>query len=168
AKILASLLIILGGFSAYFVNSLGVVITPDQIQNMLQTDAREVRDLWSMRLIIWTLGFVIFPLGIVWMLQIQPTSTGHQLVHKSLSSVVSLGLILGLLFCFYVDYAAIFREHRDLKGMLSPQNSIASTLSYYKKKAPKANLPLVAFGEDAHLLQQAQMQEHPKLMVLVV
>ncbi|WP_224215793.1 phosphoethanolamine transferase [Acinetobacter lwoffii] len=168
AKILASVLIILGGFSAYFVNSLGVVITPDQIQNMLQTDAREVRDLWSMRLIIWTLGFVIFPLGIVWMLQIQPTSTGHQLVHKSLSSVVSLGLILGLLFCFYVDYAAIFREHRDLKGMLSPQNSIASTLSYYKKKAPKANLPLVAFGEDAHLLQQAQIQEHPKLMVLVV
>ena len=168
AKILASALIILGGFSAYFVNSLGVVITPDQIQNMLQTDAREVRDLWSMRLIIWTLGFVIFPLGIVWMLQIQPTSTGHQLVHKSLSSVVSLGLILGLLFCFYVDYAAIFREHRDLKGMLSPQNSIASTLSYYKKKAPKANLALVAFGEDAHLLQQAQMQEHPKLMVLVV
>ncbi|QPF30974.1 phosphoethanolamine--lipid A transferase [Acinetobacter lwoffii] len=168
AKILASVLIILGGFSAYFVNSLGVVITPDQIQNMLQTDAREVRDLWSMRLIIWTLGFVIFPLGIVWMLQIQPTSLGYQLVHKSLSSVVSLGLILGLLFCFYVDYAAIFREHRDLKSMLSPQNSIASTLSYYKKKAPKANLPLVVFGEDAHLLQQAQMQEHPKLMVLVV
>lgn len=168
AKILASVLIILGGFSAYFVNSLGVVITPDQIQNMLQTDAREVRDLWSMRLVIWTLVFVIFPLCIVWMLKIQPASTGHQLVHKSLSSVVSLGLILGLLFCFYVDYAAIFREHRDLKGMLSPQNSIASTLSYYKKKAPKANLPLVTFGEDAHLLQQAQMQEHPKLMVLVV
>jgi lipid A ethanolaminephosphotransferase len=168
AKILASVLIILGGFSAYFVNSLGVVITPDQIQNMLQTDAREVRDLWSMRLIIWTLVFVVFPLCIVWMLKIQPASLGHQLVHKSLSSVVSLGLILGLLFCFYVDYAAIFREHRDLKGMLSPQNSIASTLSYYKKKAPKANLPLVTFGEDAHLLQQAQMQEHPKLMVLVV
>lgn len=168
AKILASVLIILGGFSAYFVNSLGVVITPDQIQNMLQTDAREVRDLWSMRLVIWTLGFVIFPLGIVWMLQIQPASLGRQIVQKGLSSVVSLGLILGLLFCFYVDYAAIFREHRDLKGMLSPQNSIASTLSYYKKKAPKANLPLVTFGEDAHLLQQAQMQEHPKLMVLVV
>lgn len=168
AKILASALIILGGFSAYFVNSLGVVITPDQIQNMLQTDAREVRDLWSMRLVIWTLVFVIFPLCVVWMLKIKPASLGHQLVHKSLSSVLSAGLILGLLYCFYVDYAAIFREHRDLKGMLSPQNSIASTLSYYKKKAPKANLPLVVFGEDAHLLQQAQMQDHPKLMVLVV
>ncbi|MEX7477411.1 phosphoethanolamine transferase domain-containing protein, partial [Acinetobacter baumannii] len=79
AKILASVLIILGGFSAYFVNSLGVVITPDQIQNMLQTDAREVRDLWSIRLVIWTLVFVIFPLCIVWMLNIQPASFGRQL-----------------------------------------------------------------------------------------
>ena len=168
AKILASILIILGGFSAYFVNSLGVVITPDQIQNMLQTDVREIRDLWSIRLIIWTLVFVIFPLFIVWILKIQPVSLGRQLLHKSSSSVLSLGLILSLLFCFYVDYAAIFREHRDLKGMISPQNSIASTLSYYKKKAPKANLPLVTFGEDAHLLQQTQMQSKPKLMVLVV
>ena len=168
AKILASVLIILGGFSAYFVNSLGVVITPDQIQNMLQTDAREVRDLWSMRLVIWTLVFVVFPLCVIWMLKIQPASLGRQIVQKGLSSVVSLGLILGLLFCFYVDYAAIFREHRYLKGMLSPQNSIASTWSYYKKKAPKANLPLITYGEDAHLLQQAQMQDHPKLMVLVV
>jgi lipid A ethanolaminephosphotransferase len=168
AKILASILIILGGFSAYFVNSLGVVITPDQIQNMLQTDVREIRDLWSIRLIIWTLVFVIFPLFIVWILKIQPVSLGRQLLLKSLSSVLSLGLILSLLFCFYVDYAAIFREHRDLKGMISPQNSIASTLSYYKKKAPKANLPLVTFGEDAHLLQQTQMQSKPKLMVLVV
>ncbi|WP_267314110.1 DUF1705 domain-containing protein [Acinetobacter lwoffii] len=66
----------LGGFSAYFVNSLGVVITPDQIQNMLQTDAREVRDLWSMRLVIWTLVFVVFPLFIIWMLKIQPASLG--------------------------------------------------------------------------------------------
>ncbi len=167
-KILASVLIILGGFSAYFVNSLGVVITPDQIQNMLQTDAREVRDLWSVRLLIWTLVFVVLPLCIVWMLNIQPASFGRQLWHKSLSSLLSAVLILGLLFCFYVDYAAIFREHRDLKGMISPQNSIASTVSYYKKKVPKANLPLIPYGEDAHLLQQAQIQKQPKLMVLVV
>lgn len=168
AKIVASILIVLGGFSAYFVTSLGVIITPDQIQNMLQTDAREILDLWSIRLMIWVLIFVIFPLCIVWRLEIQSASLGRQLLQKSLSSVLSIGLILGLLFCFYIDYAAIFREHRDLKGMLSPQNSIASTLSYYKKKAPKVNLPLVSFGEDAHLLQQAQIQLQPKLMVLVV
>ena len=168
AKILASILIVVGGFSAYFVNSLGVVITADQIQNMLQTDVREVRDLLSVRLVVWSVLFVLLPLVLVWSVKIQPTHFARQLLQKTLGSVVSIVLILGLLFCFYVDYAAIFREHRDLKGMLSPQNAIASSLSYYKKKAPKQNLPLLRYGEDAHLIQRAQTGIAPKIMLLVV
>lgn len=134
AKFFASLLVIIGGLSAYFVNSLGVIITPDQIQNLLQTDLREAKDLWSIRLIIWTLIFVIFPLGIVTVLKIQQEPLPKQVLKKAFTSSVSLIAIATLLFCFYVDYAAIFREHRDLKSMISPQNTIASTLSYYKKK----------------------------------
>ncbi|MDN8693986.1 DUF1705 domain-containing protein, partial [Staphylococcus aureus] len=45
AKFFAIVLVFIGGFSAYFVNSLGVVISPDQIQNMVQTDPGEVTDL---------------------------------------------------------------------------------------------------------------------------
>ncbi|TPV08210.1 lipid A phosphoethanolamine transferase, partial [Acinetobacter baumannii] len=63
--------------------------------------------------------------------------------------------------------AAIFREHRDLKGMISPQNSISSLMSYYHKKAPKKNLPLVIYGQDAHQVQRVQ-KNLPKLMILVV
>ncbi len=40
-------------------------------------------------------------------------------------------------------------------------------MSYYRKKAPKKNLPLVKYGEDAHQVQQTQ-KDLPKLMVLVV
>ncbi|MEL4519388.1 sulfatase-like hydrolase/transferase, partial [Acinetobacter baumannii] len=68
---------------------------------------------------------------------------------------------------YYVDFAAIFREHRDLKGMISPQNSISSLMSYYHKKAPKKNLPLVIYGQDAHQVQRVQ-KNLPKLMILVV
>jgi len=48
AKIFAILLIVIGGFSSYFVNTLGVIISPDQIQNMIQTDVSEVSDLISL------------------------------------------------------------------------------------------------------------------------
>ena len=168
AKFFASLFVIIGGFSAYFVNSLGILITPDQIQNMLQTDAREVYDLWSLNLILWTLGMVLLPLMVIWSVKIQPNKWSDHLLKKIISAVFSIVTIVILLFCFYVDYAAMFREHRDLKSMLSPQNSIASTLSYYRHKAPKENLPLIRVGEDAHLIQQAQLGQLPKLMVLVV
>ncbi|MCT8089801.1 phosphoethanolamine--lipid A transferase [Acinetobacter sp. C_4_1] len=168
AKIFASIFLVVGGFTAYFVNSLGVVISPEQIQNMMQTDAREVGDLLSLQFVLWTAAFVVFPLLFISLVRIKTESLPRKIIKKLLNGVSSLLLVGALLFLFYVDYAAIFREHRDLKGMISPQNAIASTLSYYHKSAPKKNLPLIQYGEDAHLLQPVNEQAKPKLMVLVV
>ncbi|ENU86427.1 phosphoethanolamine transferase [Acinetobacter sp. CIP 102129] len=167
AKPLAIALVFIGGFSAYAVNTLGVLITSDQIQNLMQTDIAEARDTWSWHLLTWTLGMIVLPIIVILMMKIKPEPIIRQLLHKVIASVVSLAMVLGLLFVFYVDFAAIFRENRDLKGMISPQNMIASFASYYKKKAPKENLPLVVYGEDA-VMKKAQDSSLPKLMVLVV
>lgn len=167
AKPLAIALVFIGGFAAYAVNTLGVLITSDQIQNLMQTDIAEARDTWSWHLVTWTLGMTVVPIIVILMMKIKPEPIIRQLLHKVIASVVSLAMVLGLLFVFYVDFAAIFRENRDLKGMISPQNMIASFASYYKKKAPKENLPLVVYGEDA-VMKKAQDSSLPKLMVLVV
>ena len=167
AKPLAIALVFIGGFAAYAVNTLGVLITSDQIQNLMQTDIAEARDTWSWHLVTWTLGMTVLPIIVILMIKIKPEPIIRQLLHKVFASVVSLTMVLGLLFVFYVDFAAIFRENRDLKGMISPQNMIASFASYYKKKAPKENLPLVVYGEDA-VMKKAQNSSLPKLMVLVV
>lgn len=167
AKFFAILLVIIGGFSAYFVNTLGVVISPDQVQNMMQTDTAEVSDLLSLRFLIWTALVVILPVLLILAVKIRPEPTSKLLIKKVVSIVGSLVIAGTLLFTYYVDFAAIFREHRDLKGMISPQNSISSLMSYYRKKAPKKNLPLVAYGQDAHLVQKTQ-NSLPKLMILVV
>jgi len=166
AKPLAIALVFIGGFAAYAVNTLGVWITSDQIQNLMQTDFAEARDTWSWHLLVWMVGMVLVPIIVILMAKIKSESVIRQLFKKLVASVVSLALVGGLLFVFYVDFAAIFRENRDIKGMISPQNMIASTLSYYKKKSPKKNLPLVTYGEDAQRTQVANGL--PKLMVLVV
>ncbi len=168
AKIVAAVLIFIGGFSAYFVSSLGVVISPDQIQNAMQTDSREVQDLLSVRFMLWAVLYVVLPIAVLSQLQIRKENMSKMLLKKAAAAVGSLAVIGSLLFVFYVDYAAIFRENRDLKGMLSPQNAIASSLSYYRHQAPKENLPLVAYGIDAHHAVPSEQGAKPKLMVLVV
>ncbi|MCL6242377.1 phosphoethanolamine transferase [Acinetobacter amyesii] len=168
SKLLASVLLIIGGLSAYFVNSLGVTITSDQVQNMMQTDVKEVQDLISPQFFIWVFGLVILPVLLIWLLPLHKEALSTVVAKKGLHIVLSLILMGALLFVYFVDYAAIFREHRDLKGMLSPQNSIASTFSYYHKKAPKQNLPLLSYGEDAHIVENVSAKSLPKLMVLVV
>lgn len=166
AKPVAIVLVFIGGFASYAVSSLGVWITSDQIQNLMQTDIAEAKDTWSWHLVEWTLGMTILPIIAILMVKIKSEPIVKQILTKLIASVVSLVMIGGLLFVFYVDFAAIFRENRDLKGMISPQNMIASFVSYYKKKAPKENLPLVIYGEDAQVIQTAKGL--PKLIVLVV
>ena len=167
AKIFAILLIVIGGFSSYFVNTLGVIISPDQIQNMIQTDVSEVSDLISLRFGLWTVFFVALPIILITQVKLKQEKVSYLLMKKLGSIVASCAIVGILLFVYYVDFASIFREHRDLKGMISPQNSISSLMSYYHKMAPKKNLPLIHYGEDAHQVQQVQ-SNLPKLMVLVV
>ena len=168
AKFFAIVLVFIGGFSAYFVSSLGVVVSPDQIQNIAQTDPAEASDLMSPQLLLWTLGFVVLPIVLIAWIRIKPEKIGKMLIIKGLNIIGSLAVIGGLLFVFYVDYAAIFRENRDLKGLISPQNTIASTISYLHKKSPKKDLPLVRYGEDAKLVENPAEKHLPKFMVLVV
>ena len=136
AKIFAWFLVFVGGLTAYFVNSLGVVISPGQVQNMMQTDTKEALDLFSMQFVVWSVFMVVIPMVVIALIRIEQRPISKQLLSKGLHIVSSFAVIGGLLFVFYVDFAAIFREHRDLKGMISPQNTIASTLSYYRKQKP--------------------------------
>ena len=167
AKITALIFVTLGGFTAYFVNSLGVVMSPDQIQNMMQTDTAEVFDLLSWQFFTWTFFFVLVPILCILNFTIRPNTWQKNLKSKIMHILASFALILPILFIYYVDFAAIFRENRELKGMISPQNSISSLMSYYRHKSPPVNLPLQHYGEDAHRVQDAHTQI-PKLMVLVV
>ena len=168
-KVIAILLVVMGGLSAYFVSNFGVIMNADQIQNMMQTDVREVKDLLSVKYFLWLIFFVILPVLFILLIRIKSEAFLPLIAKKIAVSGVSFVLIGGLLFSFYLDFASIFREHRDLKGMISPQNVIAASFSYYHKKMPKKNLPLIPYGEDAHMIQQVSVQQHlPKLMVLVV
>ena len=168
AKLFSFFWITLGGLSAYFVNSLGAVINSDQIQNMMQTDHREAFDLVNLNFLIWVILFIALPLMVLFIVKIKPEKI-KPIIFKKMSHIVASVLILmGLVFVYYVDYAAIFRENRDLKGMISPQNVVGSSWSYYKKQRPQENLPLIHYGEDAHLIQNATNSTKPKIMLLVV
>ncbi|WP_447580555.1 phosphoethanolamine transferase domain-containing protein, partial [Acinetobacter baumannii] len=110
AKIFAILLIFIGGFSSYFVNTLGVIISPDQIQNMVQTDVSEVTDLISLRFVLWTVFFVILPIFLITQVKFKQEKASRLLLKKVFSLVASFAVVGVLLFTYYVDFAAIFRE----------------------------------------------------------
>ena len=86
-RFFAVIFILLGGFSAYFVNSLGIGISADQIQNALQTDQHEVLDLLSWQFVLWSLGFILLPLSLVGLVKIKTEALSKVFISKSLPTM---------------------------------------------------------------------------------
>ncbi len=99
AKIFAILLIFIGGFSSYFVNTLGVIISPDQIQNMVQTDVSEVTDLISLRFVLWTVFLLFYPF-LITQVKFKQEKVSRLLLKKVFSLVASFAVV-GV-FTFYL------------------------------------------------------------------
>lgn len=163
-KIVAVLLVIIGGLSSYFVNTLGIMITPEQIQNMMQTDSREAFALISSDLAFWVFLFVILPSLVLCFLPAKKENFFKVLLKKLTSIIVTLAVAGAVIYMSYIDFSSLFRGHRDIRDLISPNNVFNSGLSYYKKLSYKP-LPLIHYGEDA---QFTKIPEQPKLMVLVV
>lgn len=168
AKTVAVIMIVLTGLTSYFVNQLGVNVNTAQIENVMQTDTREALDLFSIPLLLWVLKVIVVPLIGLLFIQIKPANNlKHLLIGKFGSLAVALFIIGAGLFSFYSQYAPIFRENRELKAQISPLNIISSSWSYSRRQYKKRDLPLVKYGEDAHMVH-AVGTHSPKIMVLVV
>lgn len=166
-KVLAALLLLIAGCSAYFVNSMGIMITPEQIQNMMQTDRTEAWNLFSWQYLLW-LGFmVILPIGIIFLLPVKKEPLLRQLWKKAASIAIALVIAAGAIYLNYINFTSLFRGHREVKNLISPNNVFSSGLSYYKKLSYKP-LPLLQYGVDAKRNVAITSEQKAKLMVLVV
>lgn len=163
-RIVAILLIIISGCTAYFVNSMGIMITPEQIQNMMQTDTKEAFALVSGDLLRWLFLFAVLPSILFCLIPIKKENFGKILLKKIMSIIAALVVAGSLIYASYIDFSSLFRGHREIRDLISPNNVFNSGLNYYKKLSYKP-LPLVHYGEDAELTVK---QKQPKLMVLVV
>ena len=173
AKVVGSILLVLSAFSSYFVSQLGIDINQGQIINVMQTDVHEMLDLISWQAMQWALWSLILPCAVLGWLRIKPQPLKTLLLHKLLTSVVALVIMLGIAFAYYSQFAPIFREHRHLKDKLSPNNTISSLMSYGKRSIHLKPKPLVRYATDARLQSPTLQTAHPtqspiRVMVLVI
>ncbi len=168
ARPMLTFILVASALTAFFVDSFGVGIDGSQIQNMMETDVREVSDLLSWRMLAYVLVLAGLPLWWLWRRPLQADAFWPRQRHRMLASVVSLLLVGGIASVFYADYASIFRNHREIRLVINPQNYIAGLRSYYRLHTAGKDLSLVAYGTDAHRRQAVGSTQKPLLLVLVV
>lgn len=162
------LLLMVAAANSYFMFTYGVVIDPTMMANTVQTDAREVRDLlsWSMLLVL-ALG-VVLP-GWWWWRQPVQKLPAQRLVGRQvgLAAVASV-LMLVVVWASFQDLASTLRNHKSLRYMLNPFNTIYASTRLVIGQTAQARQPLQPIGQDAAMLHTAHASRTAPLIVLVV
>lgn len=161
-KPLIALLLLISSFITYFMNQYGVMIDVHMVQNAVQTDHKEVRDLLTGKMALFFIVLGVLPAWWVCRRQIQWRSPLREGGVRLLTLLVSAAVLLGIAFAAYQDFASLFRNNRQLRHYLTPFNYIQATNGYIQDHYFSGPVVISPLGEDAKTrcqLAAAQAQD---------
>jgi lipid A ethanolaminephosphotransferase len=170
-KYLLKTILILFIFAAaavdYFMLSYGVLIDKSMMQNILQTNAHEVAELLTWRMVSHLLVFGALPALIVALTQFTYKPPLQQLTGNIGTLLVCSVFMIGLCYFFYGDYTSIYRNNRQLRYLINPVNLVDASISILKRKL-RGQHALIPIGADAHLAEQAKNAGKKSLTIVVL
>jgi len=165
-RLVVSFFILLAAITGYYSDQFGVVIDNVMLENVIQTDAAEVRDLINGKLVIRLLLLGAVATMLVWRLPLEKTSAPQKLMQSLITGLGSMAVIVACLLSFSGHYASFFREHKPLRYNINPLMAIYSSSKYvaarYKTQAPTS---MIAIAGDAEIEADDDGNE---LIILVV
>jgi len=153
---------------AHFIGSYGVVFDPTMVVNMMQTDARETRDLLSWRLLVSLALLGALP---AWWLLRRPAAPVQALAKRLVGNLAGFGLGIAatvlLALAVFADLSSTMRNHGTLRYMITPLNAVYSLarVALHLQAAPSG--PPAVIGADAHLLPRAEGAKPPLLLLVI-
>jgi lipid A ethanolaminephosphotransferase len=167
-RLLASVLVLMAAFNSYFMWQYGVVIDSTMLTSAIHTDANEVRDLMSWQL-LFCIGLIAGPaLWWIWRDPVGWLTALKQLGLNIVGALVGLALVVAAALAGYQELASLMRNHKDLRFMINPLNSVYGLSLLVAENMPHTVRDLRPVGEDARLGASYTGQTRPPLVVLVV
>lgn len=142
------LLLCVTSLASYFMNHYGIVIDAAMIQNVFETDPREASELFNWKLAATFLLLGLLPSVLVWRVPLRYASFRRETLSRGSALGISLAVAVSLLLVFFKTFAPTFREHRELRFLLTPLNYIQATNSFVKRKLSRP-LVVAPLGTDA-------------------
>ncbi|HDX3451918.1 TPA: phosphoethanolamine--lipid A transferase [Campylobacter coli] len=164
-KILSVFFILSSCISIYFITFYGILIDSDMIQNVVQTDVKEVKDLLNWRLVLLTLVVLLF---CAFILRIRIENNTNQSFLKRirvrvLSALMGCSIFLIAFMPLSKTFIPFFRNYNEVRMYNVPFYQIYAVYRYYERfLKPKPEFKTIgndAFKED---------NTTKKLLVLVV
>jgi lipid A ethanolaminephosphotransferase len=150
-----AVLLLAAAFGAHFMGSYGVVIDTTMMINVLQTDTREVRDLLSWRMLASVALLAGVPLLLLWRAPVARLRWWPQAGRNLAALIAALVLVAALVFALFADLSATMRNHRSMRYLINPVNSLYALVDLAAQSNAKPAGPPLPIGQDARIVPRA-------------
>ncbi|CAM3780853.1 Phosphoethanolamine transferase EptA [Pseudomonas reidholzensis] len=162
------LLFMSGAAVAYFMNQYGVLIDAGMFRNVAETNISEVRDLLSLKFALYIVLLGVLPSVVLYKAPIAYRRWHREVFGKLLVSGACALAIGSVALVNYQGLASLFRNHHELRLMLTPSNVVGASFGYVSERLGSAARPFQQYGADAHRDAAWQHHQRKSLTVLVV
>ncbi|MEN8642736.1 phosphoethanolamine transferase [Pseudomonas sichuanensis] len=162
------LLFMSGAGVAYFMNQYGVLIDTGMFRNVAETNVAEVRDLLSIKFALYIVLLGVLPSLLVWKAKIAYRPWYREVLGKLVVTGACVAALGSVALVNYQGLSSLFRNHHELRLMLTPSNIVGASIGYVREQLGTASRPFQPYGTDARRDVAWQHHERKSLTVLVV
>ncbi|WP_434612991.1 phosphoethanolamine transferase [Tabrizicola sp. M-4] len=146
---MAAFLLILAAVSSYYMDSLGIVIDREMIQNAMLTTVTESKHLITPSFLLHVAIWGLLPAAAAFWVKIRPTPFLGNLWRWALTVILTLAVFTGALFSDFKAYSAVARERKDLLASYQPGAAIGGAARYTKMMLKAKDVTVAPLGRDA-------------------
>jgi len=148
-KPFAIFMLLTSAVTSYYMDTLGVIIDRDMIQNVMVTTVTESKHLITFDFVSHIVIFGVLPSLVVAMIKVKRTTMIRTVAAPVLSFALSLAMAAGLLMSDMKTYSSILRERKDYMSSFQPGAPVVGAIRYAKMMLATTNVTVAAIGEDA-------------------
>ena len=145
-------ILLLSSLAASFMDSYGIVINDEMLQNAAQTNLAEARDLLNVKLLGYFVMLGLIPAIVIVRLPLHWRGRRVEALARGKLLAIILLFMVGTALAFGGFYASFLREHKSLRSFANPAYFIYSAVKYSTSPlAVKGRQALTAIGTDAKI-----------------
>lgn len=161
-------IVVLSAVSSYYVDTLGIVVDRDMIQNVAVTTFAESKHLITLGFVLHLVVFGLVPAAIILTIRPKPQGMLRTLATPLVGFVVGMSLAVGVLALDMKSYAAVVRERKDLLSSFQPGAPLLGIVRYARMVSKVRKDVIAPIGEDAVKGSSYGAGANPVLAVVVV
>ena len=162
-----AVLLIVSAVTSYYMDTLGVMIDRDMIQNVATTTLTESKHLLTFGIVAHVALFGLLPAAALFFVNVRRQRWLFALGTPVVMFVGGLAVGAGLLMTNYGSYASILRERKDFMGSFQPGAPLVGAVRYAKMVARTREIVVAPLGMDARKGPLYALASKPVLTIIV-